>query len=149
MRDSIALDRFLEAQDRNGMFEQALSELRAGRKTSHWIWYVFPQIAGLGMSEMSVFYSIASLDEARAYLAHSVLGKRLHDAAEALLKSGKTNAVDILGSLDAQKVRSSMTLFQKAAPDDKAFADVLDRFYGGEPDRKTLDILAEQCGGNP
>ncbi len=148
MKDSISLNRFLEAQDRNGMFEQALSELRAGRKTSHWIWYVFPQISGLGMSERSVFYSIASLGEARAYLAHPVLGKRLHEAAEALFKNGKTNAEDILGVLDAQKVRSSMTLFQKAAPDDKTFADVLDRFYGGEPDRKTLDILAALCGSN-
>ncbi len=149
MRDSISLDRFLEAQDRNGMFEQALSELRAWRKTSHWIWYVFPQIAGLGMSEMSVYYSIASLGEARAYLAQPVLGKRLHEAAEALLKNGKTNAEDILGNLDAQKVRSSMTLFQKAAPDDNTFADVLDRFYGGKSDRKTLAILAVQCGSNP
>ena len=148
MRDETSLNRFLEAQDRNGMFEQALSELRGGRKTTHWIWYVFPQIAGLGMSDMSVFYSIANLDEARAFLAHPVLGKRLHEAAEALLKCGRTNAEDILGSLDAMKVRSSMTLFLKAAPDDKTFADVLDQFYDGKTDRNTLDILAEQCDGN-
>ena len=149
MHIATSLNRFLEAQDRNGMYEQALSELRAGCKISHWIWYIFPQIAGLGMSEMSIFYSIANLDEARAFLAHPVLGKRLHEAAEALLKCDRTNAEDILGCLDAMKVRSSMTLFQKAAPDDKTFKAVLDQFYDGKPDRKTQDILAEQSGGNP
>lgn len=144
MRDKTSLSRFLEAQDRNGIFQQALSELRVGRKTSHWIWYVFPQIAGLGMSDISVFYSIANLDEARSYLKHPVLGQRLHEAAEALLNCGKTNAADILGNLDALKVWSSMTLFLQAVPDDKVFKAVLDKFYGGEPDRKTLAILAGQ-----
>lgn len=144
MRDAVSLNRFLDAQNRNGMFELALSELRAGRKTSHWIWYVFPQIAGLGMSEMSVFYSIADINEAKNFLAHPVLGKRLHEAAKALLGCGRTNAAEILGSLDALKVWSSMTLFLQAAPDDKVFKDVLNMFYDGKPDGNTLAILKGQ-----
>jgi uncharacterized protein (DUF1810 family) len=133
------LDRFLAGQ--RDTFEGALAELRAGRKTGHWIWFVFPQLAGLGRSEMSRYYAIASLAEARAYLAHPVLGVRLHEAAAALLGTNGRSAEDILGSIDAVKVRSSMTLFGRAAPDDPVFAEVLARFYGGLPDETTDALL--------
>ena len=134
-----ALDRFLAGQ--RDTYEGALAELRAGRKTGHWIWFVFPQLAGLGQSELSRDYAIASLDEARAYLAHPVLGARLHESAAALLAMDGPSAVDILGSVDAMKVRSSMTLFHRAAPDDAVFAEVLARFYEGAPDRSTDALL--------
>src|SRR5712691_7394979 len=120
-----ALDRFLAGQ--RGTYERALAELRTGRKTGHWIWFVFPQLAVLGRSEMSRYYAIASLDEARAYLDHPMLGMRLHEAAAALLATNGRSAEDILGSIDAVKVRSSVTLFGRAAPDDPVFAEVLVR----------------------
>ena len=145
MQHETSLDRFLTAQNRGGMYRQALAELRAGRKTSHWIWYMFPQIVGLGRSETSVFYGITGLDEARGYLAHAVLGPRLHEAAQALLDCGETDAVAVLGHIDAIKVWSSMTLFLQAVPDDTVFRSVLEKFYGGDLDRKTLDILAGQA----
>lgn len=130
------LDRFVVAQER--VYAEALGELRRGRKTGHWIWFVFPQIAGLGYSDMSRLYAIASLDEARAYLADPVLGARLRECAAALLATSRQRtAEDILGGIDAVKVRSSMTLFHRAAPDEPIFSQVLDRFYGGIPDAAT------------
>jgi 2-iminobutanoate/2-iminopropanoate deaminase len=140
--DPYRLERFVTAQDRGGMYQRALAELRAGLKVSHWIWFVFPQIAGLGHSAMAREYAISSLAEARAYLAHPVLGPRLAESAGALLAAGGKAAEDILGPVDAVKVRSSMTLFQAAAPGAGAFGDVLERFYGGIADEATVSRLA-------
>jgi len=137
MSDEHDLERFVVAQDRGGTYEQALTELRAGRKTSHWIWFVFPQIAGLGSSPMAQRYAIASLDEARAYLGHPVLGARLREAAAALTALGSHSAEEVMGGIDAIKLRSSMTLFHRADPDDPLFADVLAQYFGGVPDDAT------------
>lgn len=133
------LERFVEAQE--GVYETALRELRAGRKTSHWIWFVFPQLVGLGRSEMSRFYGIESIDEARAYLEHPVLGPRLRECVSTVLATSGAAADEIFGSLDAMKVRSSMTLFHRAAPDDPLFVDILDRFYAGVADEATEAML--------
>jgi uncharacterized protein (DUF1810 family) len=141
MIDEFDLERFVAAQD--GAYDRALAELRAGRKTGHWIWFVFPQIAGLGRSEMSRSYAIGSLAEARAYLAHPVLGPRLHECAAALLATQGRSAEEMLGSIDAVKLRSSMTLFLRAAPDEPSFQAVLERFYAGRPDAATDAILGE------
>ncbi len=140
MHDPYRLKRFTEAQD-TGLYSQALAELRQGRKLSHWIWFVFPQIDGLGSSPMAVEYAISGLDEARAYLAHPVLGPRLHEAAQALLSSGQTDPEGVLGWIDAMKVRSSMTLFHRASPEDPLFTAVLDAFYAGAEDAKTITLL--------
>jgi len=137
--DDFDLERFVAAQD--GVYDGALAELRAGRKTGHWIWFVFPQVAGLGRSEMSRIYSIGSLAEARAYLAHPVLGPRLREAAAAVLATHGRSADEILGSIDAVKLRSSMTLFLRADPDEPAFRAVLDRLYDGRPDAATDAIV--------
>ena len=134
------LARFLREQV--GMHDTAVRELRAGRKTGHWIWYEFPQLAGLGRSSMSVRFAISGLDEARAYLAHPVLGPRLVECCEALLAHRGRDAVDILGPIDAVKVRSSMTLFHRADPEAAVFRRVLDGFYGGTPDPRTDELLA-------
>ena len=133
------LARFVQAQV--GTHEAAVRELRAGRKTGHWIWYELPQLAGLGRSPMSVRYAISGLEEARAYLAHPVLGPRLDECCEALLVHRGLDAADILGSIDAVKVRSSMTLFHRAGPDAAVFQRVLDTFYGGTPDSRTDALL--------
>jgi len=135
------LARFLREQV--GMHDAAVRELRAGRKTGHWIWYEFPQIAGLGRSSMSVRYAISGLGEARAYLSHPVLGPRLIECCEALLVHRGRDASDILGPIDAVKVRSSMTLFHRADPSQPAFRRVLDAFYGGAPDPRTDELLEE------
>jgi uncharacterized protein (DUF1810 family) len=134
----VELDRFVDAQA--GIHEQALAELRAGRKQSHWMWFVFPQLRGLGRSETSRFFGIAGLDEARAYLAHPVLGARLRAAFEAVL-AAPGSAEAILGPIDAVKLRSSATLFLRAAPDEPLFGAVLDRFFDGQPDAATDDLL--------
>jgi uncharacterized protein (DUF1810 family) len=126
MSDPFDLERFVEAQDR--VWPAVLSELRAGRKTSHWMWFVFPQLAGLGHSPMSVKYAISGLDEARAYLAHPVLGARLRECAQILLDLSGYSAFDIFGSVDAMKLRSSMSLFAEAAPDEPLFRAVLTRY---------------------
>jgi uncharacterized protein (DUF1810 family) len=141
-RDRHGLQRFLDAQDAGGTYERALGELRAGRKTSHWMWFVFPQIAGLGHSAMSREYAISSLAEAKAYLAHPVLGPRLRECSRALLEHGDSSALEILGEIDAVKLRSSMTLFARAAPEKPVFREVLDRFYGGAIDEATERLLA-------
>jgi uncharacterized protein (DUF1810 family) len=137
------LERFVRAQDARGTYESALAELRAGRKTGHWIWFVFPQIAGLGVSEMSRRYAISSADEARAYLAHPILGPRLEASARALLELEDATATEILGPLDAMKLRSSMTLFAGAAPENALFRSVLHRYFAGRPDEATKARLAE------
>lgn len=134
------LDRFVAAQA--GVYEGALSELQAGRKTGHWIWFVFPQVAGLGYSEMSRRYAIGSLSEARGYLAHPVLGPRLRECAATLLAVTGRTAEQILGPVDAMKVRSSMTLFHRADPDEPLFAQVVERYYGGLADPATDERLA-------
>jgi len=135
------LDRFVVAQEH--AYADALDELRRGRKMGHWIWFIFPQVAGLGFSDMSRRYAITSLDEARAYLAHPLLGARLRECASALLATTQGTAEDILGATDAMKVRSSMTLFHRAVSDEPLFVQVLDRFYGGVPDAATDSRLRE------
>jgi uncharacterized protein (DUF1810 family) len=135
------LARFVDAQQ--GTYDTALAELRDGRKAGHWIWFVFPQIAGLGRSEMSRYYAIRSLDEARRYLADPVLGGRLRECARALLAADASRAEEILGSIDAMKVRSSMTLFQRADPAERVFTEVLDRYYAGVADPATDSLLGE------
>jgi len=135
--DQDRLQRFVEAQDAGGTYQRALAELRAGRKTSHWMWFVFPQIAGLGQSEMSRRYAIASAEEARNYLDHPVLGPRLVECTEAMLGHENASAEEILGGIDAVKLRSSMTLFAAVAPEQPAFRRVLDRYFDGEPDEAT------------
>jgi uncharacterized protein (DUF1810 family) len=140
--DRFDLRRFVAAQDRNGAYDRALEELRQGRKQGHWIWFVFPQVAGLGSSEMSRLYAISSLAEATAYLAHPILGPRLDTCAEALLELPARDPVAIMGEIDAIKLRSSMTLFahvEHAAP---AFREVLDAFFGGDADELTERLLA-------
>lgn len=135
------LERFGRAQE--GVYGSVVGELRAGRKTGHWIWFVFPQIVGLGRSPLSQQYAIGSLAEAQACLAHPLLGPRLRECAGLLLAApAARSAADILGELDAMKVRSSMTLFHRADPDEPLFAEVLARFYGGAPDPATDAILA-------
>lgn len=136
--DREPLQRFVEAQDQGGAYERALAELRAGRKTSHWMWFVFPQIAGLGQSAMSRRYAIESLEEAGAYLEHPVLGPRLIECAQALLEHEKLSARQILGEIDAVKLRSSMTLFVQAG-ETEVFEQVLERYFDGEPDPATLE----------
>lgn len=139
--ESHDLERFVAAQDEGGTYERALAELRAGRKTSHWMWFVFPQIAGLGQSAMSRRYAIASLEEARAYLAHPVLGPRLVECSRALLEHDGVSAREILGEIDAVKLRSSMTLFARADPGEPVFAQVLERYFDGEEDEATVRCL--------
>jgi len=133
------LERFVAAQE--GVYEGALRELRAGRKTGHWIWFIFPQLRGLGRSEMSQFYGIESLAEARAYLEHPLLGARLRECVGAVLATSGRTAEEIFGSLDAMKVRSSMTLFHRAAPDEVPFQGVMERFYAGVADGATESLL--------
>jgi uncharacterized protein (DUF1810 family) len=138
--DDHDLERFVAAQD-GGVYERALAELRAGRKVTHWMWFVFPQIAGLGRSEMAQRYAITSLEEARAFLSHSVLGARLREAASALLEVQGSSATDILGEIDAAKLRSSMTLFARADPAEPVFGAVLTRFFDGQEDPATIERL--------
>lgn len=139
MNDPHNLQRFVDAQQ--PVYDQALSELRAGNKRSHWMWFVFPQIAGLGHSAMAHRYAISDRDEARAYLAHPLLGPRLNDCAQALLAHPDRSARAILGSPDDLKLRSSMTLFAAVAPEQPVFQAVLDRFYAGQADEATLSRL--------
>jgi uncharacterized protein (DUF1810 family) len=129
------LGRFRAAQE--PVYSEVVDELRRGRKTSHWIWFIFPQIAGLGFSGMSQRYAIKSLAEARAYLADAVLGTRLRECAGLVLTAKGRSAEEILGPTDAMKLRSSMTLFHRAAPDEPLFSDVLDRYFGGVADEAT------------
>jgi uncharacterized protein (DUF1810 family) len=131
------LERFVQAQDADATYDRALAELRRGRKTSHWMWFVFPQIAGLGHSPTSMRFAIRSLAQAQAYLRHPTLGPRLVECASILAHRQENDAEQILGPIDAQKLRSSMTLFLRAAPAETVFAQVLDRYFGGMPDPAT------------
>jgi uncharacterized protein (DUF1810 family) len=135
--NSYDLERFVAAQDDYGSYDGALAELRAGRKTGHWIWYVFPQIAGLGLSAISQRYAIGSLAEAQAYLRHEVLGPRLRECASVVAATRDRTAEQIFGDLDAVKVRSCVTLFLRADPAEAVFQQVLDNHYGGVPDPGT------------
>jgi uncharacterized protein (DUF1810 family) len=139
--DTYDLQRFIDAQEEGSIYEQALSELRSGRKTSHWMWFVFPQRAGLGQSAISRRYAIGSAAEARAYLHHPVLGPHLVECSEALLAHEDRSAREILGETDATKLRSSMTLFAAVAPEQPIFRQVLDRYFEGEGDKATADWL--------
>jgi uncharacterized protein (DUF1810 family) len=136
---SADLSRFVEAQG-SGTYEQALGELRAGRKTGHWMWFVFPQVEGLGQSETARYYAISGLAEARAYLAHPVLGPRLVECAQALLELDGDDAIAVLGPVDAKKLRSSMTLFA-VADGNPVFTEVLEKYFAGATDEFTLGRL--------
>jgi uncharacterized protein (DUF1810 family) len=140
VEDRFRLARFVEAQDRSGGYEQALIELRAGRKDSHWIWWVFPQIVGLGASTMSRKYSISSIAEARAYLLHPVLGPRLREVT-ATVNGHRTLSASAIFGWDDVKFRSSMTLFTRADPGEALFRDAIDIFFDGVPDAMTDEIL--------
>jgi uncharacterized protein (DUF1810 family) len=133
------LERFVAAQD--PVYAEVIEELRRGRKTGHWMWFVFPQVAGLGHSPMSQRYAIGSLDEARAYLAHPVLGARLRECIDLVLAIEGRTAEDVFGPMDARKLRSSATLFHLAAPDDDAFTRLLAHWYEGQTDAATEAIL--------
>jgi uncharacterized protein (DUF1810 family) len=137
MDDPYDLKRFVAAQDAGGTYQQAVAELRRGRKTSHWMWFVFPQIAGLGYSATSRKFAIASLDEARAYLAHPVLGPRLVECATIVAQTQDRTAEQIFGGIDAQKLRSCVTLFLRADPGQPVFGQVLARYFDGRPDPAT------------
>jgi uncharacterized protein (DUF1810 family) len=135
--DPYDLQRFVAAQDTGGTYQQALAELKAGRKTSHWMWFVFPQIAGLGYSPMARTYAITSLAEARAYLAHPVLGARLTECAGVRAGLRGRTAEQVFGEIDALKLCSSMTLFLRAAPEEPVFRQVLDQYFGSMTDSAT------------
>ncbi len=139
------LTRFVEAQD--GCLEAVRRELRAGRKVTHWMWFVFPQIAGLGQSAMSRHFAISGPEEARAYLRDAVLGPRLREAVALACGSGEADPVALFGSIDAQKFQASMTLFAVLAEDPSPFRGALERFYGGVRHRRTLDLLGGEGGG--
>lgn len=141
MNDQFRLKRFEIAQDEAGNYAAAVSELRVGRKVSHWMWFIFPQIAGLGQSSMSRTYAITSLAEAEAYLQHPILGPRLITCTRILTEVTGRTAVDILGATDAMKLRSSMTLFARVAPDAALFQQVLNDYFDGVADAATESRL--------
>ena len=141
MDDPYRLERFAAAQERAGTYRQAVAELRAGSKRSHWMWFVFPQITGLGSSAIAREFAIGSLAEARAYLAHPVLGPRLAECSRILADADGATATEIFGPIDALKLRSSMTLFAAAAPEEQVFTDVLAAYFDGKPDEATLARL--------
>ena len=136
------LERFVRAQDEGGTFERALGELRAGRKASHWMWFVFPQVAGLGRSPTAQHFAISGREEADNYLAHPILGPRLLLACDAVLAVEGRSAEQVFGSVDAMKLRSSMMLFARTAPDEPRFDQVLEKYFEGRPDDTTDELLA-------
>lgn len=138
----MSLERFVEAQA--PVIEQALAELRAGAKQSHWMWFVFPQIASLGQSAMSRTYALQSLQEARSYLAHPVLGQRYRECCQAVMNVRDKSARDLFGTPDDLKFRSSLTLFAEAAPQEVLFSNLLEKYFDGEPDEATLELLAHE-----
>jgi uncharacterized protein (DUF1810 family) len=140
--DPYDLGRFALAQQRD--YAQAMSEIRSGRKRSHWMWYIFPQIDGLGFSSTSMRYAIKSVAEAEAYLRHPVLGPRLLESVQAILGVEGRSALEVFGSTDHMKLRSSATLFASVSPAGSVFEQVLDRYFGGEPDDKTLRLLGRK-----
>jgi uncharacterized protein (DUF1810 family) len=135
------LERFVTAQDSGGTYDRALGELRRGRKSSHWMWFVFPQVAGLGRSETARFYAVSGLAEAQAYVAHPVLGPRLRECASVLTELPVVDPVAVVGPVDAVKLRSSMTLFARADAAEPVYAAVLDQYFAGIPDESTLRLL--------
>ena len=135
------LERFVTAQDSGGTYDRALGELRRGRKSSHWMWFVFPQVAGLGRSETARFYAVSGLAEAQAYVAHPVLGPRLRECASVLTELPVVDPVAVVGPVDAVKLRSSMTLFVRADAAEPVYAAVLDQYFAGIPDESTLRLL--------
>jgi len=139
MRDRFQLQRFVDAQQ--PVYETVLGELRAGRKRTHWMWFIFPQIAGLGRSDMAQRFALASVEEAAAYLAHPVLGMRLRECCMLVMRIDGRSINEIFGHPDDLKFRSSMTLFARAAPDEPIFAGCLRRLFGGEADAQTLALL--------
>ena len=139
MEDPYRLERFVTAQDPS--YEAAVSELRTGRKVGHWMWFIFPQFRGLGRTSTAREFAISSLPEAQAYLRHPVLGPRLIRCAQTLTGIEGKSADEIFGSLDAMKLRSSMTLFMIAAPDQLVFAEVLAKYFHGSPDKRTIALL--------
>ncbi len=141
MSDPYDLQRFIEAQQ--SIYDRALAELKAGQKQSHWMWFIFPQIAGLGRSDMARRYAIGSPDEAKAYVEHSLLGPRLEECAQALLEHADRSAREVLGSPDDMKLHSSMTLFAAVAPERSVFQTVLNAFFAAKPDQATLSRLAQ------
>jgi uncharacterized protein (DUF1810 family) len=141
MDDPFNLSRFVDAQQ--GVYERALAEIRAGRKRSHWMWYIFPQFDGLGMSPTSQLYAIKSVEEARAFLAHPVLGPRMIECAEAVLGVDGQSANEIFGSPDDLKLRSSATLFAGVSPSGSVFDRLLEKHFGGERDERTLRLMAD------
>lgn len=141
MDDPYDLRRFLEAQYSD--YDQALSEIKQGQKYAHWMWYIFPQIDGLGFSPTARRYSIKSLEEARAYLGHPVLGPRLRECAEAALGVEGRSAAEIFGSPDDMKLRSCATLFASVAPPGSVFERLLEKYYGGRRDEQTLRLIGE------
>lgn len=141
MEDRYDLERFVIAQNSGDTYANALDELRGGRKESHWMWFVFPQIAGLGQSPTSRKYAISSLQEAQAYLAHPVLGPRLRECAATVAALPGDDAVQVFGGIDARKLRSSMTLFGRADPGETVFGQVLDRYFEGQQDAATDRLL--------
>jgi uncharacterized protein (DUF1810 family) len=144
MNDPYRLERFVAAQDHGGTHDAAVEELRDGRKRSHWMWFVFPQIAGLGRSPASQRFAISSLAEARAYLAHPVLGPRLRECSTVVAELADTTAAEVFGGIDALKLRSSMTLFHQADPGDPVFARVLEVYFDGVVDDATVGLLAAE-----
>ncbi len=146
MPDPFNLQRFVDAQE--PVFEQVLAELRQGRKRSHWMWFIFPQIQGLGHSAMARRYAISSLEEARAYLEHPVLGPRLRECVRLLMQIEGQSIKQILGYPDDLKFRSCLTLFSQATGDNQIFLDALEKFYGGEPDLLTLEQLQPRPSSN-
>jgi uncharacterized protein (DUF1810 family) len=137
--DPFNLERFVEAQAKD--YSRALAELRAGRKQTHWIWYVLPQLRGLGSSARADFYGIGSAEEAVAYLAHPVLGQRLRECVAAMNALGGRSAVQVLGEIDAAKFRSCLTLFRSVDPKDEGFGEALDKFFAGVADERSLVLL--------
>ncbi len=135
------LSRFLKAQEQD--YEQALREIRSGRKRSHWMWYIFPQIQGLGFSPTAQYYAIRDLQEARDYLAHPVLGTRLKEISSALLDLNGLSASEIFGYPDDLKLRSSMTLFRMADLNEPVFLEVLEKYYDGKPDARTVELAGK------
>ena len=140
--DPYDLNRFISAQQ--GIYDRALAELKDGLKRTHWMWFIFPQIDGLGHSPTSRIYSIKSLEEARQYLAHPVLGARLLECAEAVLAVKGRSALDIFGNPDVMKLQSSMTLFGLVAGPQSVFERVLEKFYGGKQDNRTIEIVGRR-----
>ena len=141
MTDGFDLDRFVKAQE--GVYEEALAEIRGGRKQSHWMWFIFPQIAGLGFSATSQHFAIKSRAEAEAYLADPILGQRLEESVQAVLDVDGRSAVDIFGTVDAMKLLSSATLFAAVSPGGSVFHQVIDRYFGGRADERTKQLLSQ------